>query len=493
MIIGRICLSSKKSSRGPWFCRLLAVGLLLSISACSGAELETSQQVVAQLVQQGYLKASNAGTGDRFGYRVAVSGDTVVVSALLEQSASTGINGSQVASTAPASGAVYVFVKTQTGWAQQAYLKASNAQSNDWFGYSLALSGNTLAVGAVLEDSAAIGANGSQDNNGATDSGAVYVFERVGNVWMQQAYLKASNTTSGHGFGSAVSLSNETLAVGAFMGDAVYVFLRSGGSWSQEALLRGANTETGDWFGSAVSIDNDTLVVGAPLEASAAVGINGNYADNTASQSGAAYVFSRAGGIWTQQAYVKASNTDANDGFGFSVALSGDTLVVGAVGESSSAKGINGNQIDNTVPHSGAAYVFIRARGAWVQQAYVKASNTDGPDVFGSAVALNGDRLVVGAWAEESPTTGINGNQTDNSAVNSGAAYVFKRNSGVWSQEAYVKASNTGVDMFGTSVALSESWVVIGAPLEASGATVVDGNQLDNSAPQSGAAYAFHF
>lgn len=133
---------------------------------------------------------------------------------------------------------------------------------------------------------------------------------------------------------------------------------------------------------------------------------------------------------------MKASNTDANDSFG-SLALSGDTLAVGAANEDSNATGVNGNQADNTTGNSGAVYVFVRTGTTWSQQAYLKASNTDAGDNFGFSVALSGDTLVVGAPREASSATGVNGNQADNTAAASGAAYVFTRTGTTWTQQAY--------------------------------------------------------
>jgi hypothetical protein len=194
-----------------------------------------------------------------------------------------------------------------------------------------------------------------------------------------------------------------------------------------------------------------------------------------------------------QQAYLKASNTDWYDNFGFSVAASGDTVVVGAYGEGSSATGVNGNQANNSALDSGAAYVFVRdTDGVWYQQAYLKASNTGANDYFGWSVSASGDMVVVGALHEDSSATGVDGNQADNSASSSGAAYVFVRNVGVWSQQAYLKASNTGFfDEFGLSVAVSGDTVVVGAYQEDSNATGVNGDQNNNLAVSSGAAYVF--
>jgi hypothetical protein len=153
------------------------------------------------------------------------------------------------------------------------------------------------------------------------------------------------------------------------------------------------------------------------------------------------------------EAYVKASNTGEYDVFGYSVTLSGDTLAVGAPNEASNAIGVNGNQADNSAPYSGAVYVFRRSGSTWAQEAYLKASNTGAG--FGNSVALDGDTLAVGATGEASNATGVNGNQTDESASGSGAVYVFRRSGSAWAQEAYIKASNTEeYDHFGRSVAL---------------------------------------
>jgi hypothetical protein len=403
------------------------------------------------VAQQAYLKASNTGTDDRFGQFVAVSGDTVVVGASHEDSNATGANGDQADNSAGDAGAAYVFVRSGTTWTQQAYLKASNTELRDYFGTSLAISGDTVVVGASSEDSSATGVNGDQADNSASFAGAAYVFVRSGTIWTQQAYLKASNT------------------------------------------------DAGDYFGTSVAISGDTVVVGASREDSNATGVNGAN-NNSAIDSGAAYVFVRSGTVWTQQAYLKASNTGVRDGFGQSVAVSGDTVVVGAYGEASNATGVNGNGANNSATGSGAAYVFIRTGTTWTQQAYLKASNTEvGDDSFGISVAVSGDTVVVGAQQEDSNATGVNGDQADNSASFAGAAYVFFRSGTTWTQQAYLKASNTGGgddefvfgDIFGGSVAVSGDTVVVGAFWEDSSATGVNGNQADNSAFGAGAAYVF--
>jgi cysteine-rich repeat protein len=387
------------------------------------------------------------------------------------------------------------------------YVKASNTRWDAEFGRTLALSadGSTLAVGAPYEDGTATGINGDQTSSQSNyAAGAVYVFVRSGTTWVQQAYVKSSLTDQqGIVFGSSVALSADgsTLAVGSIgvlYRGAVFVFTRSGTTWSQQADLRASNAGVYDDFGSSISLSGDgsTLAVGAPGEDSAATGIDGDQANNAASDSGAVYMFTRSGTTWSQQAYVKASNTGAGDYFG-GVRLSddGSTLAVGASLEDSAATGIDGDQANNAAPDSGAVYVFTRSGTTWSQQAYIKASNTNAGDEFGS-IALSGDgaTLAVGAFLEDSAATGINGNQADNSAISSGAVYVFTRSGMTWTQQAYVKASNTDYDDgFGLRTKLSTdgSTLAVGAYNESSAATGINGDQADDSAIRAGAVYRF--
>jgi hypothetical protein len=478
--------------------------------------LTITRQSANAFAQDAYVKASNTEAGDYFGFSVALSGDTLAVGAIFEDSVAAGIDGDEADNNASASGAVYVFTRDGAGlWSQQAYVKASNAGAGDWFGRAVALLGDTLAVGAIFEDSAATGIDGDESNNDATDAGAVYLFTRDGaGLWSQQAYVKASNAEAGDGFGRSVALSGDTLAVGAnregsaatgidgdeadnnaLVSGAVYLFARDGaGDWEQQSYVKASNAEADDQFGISIALSGDTLAVGANREDSAAIGIDGDEADNNAPVSGAVYVFARDGaGVWSQQAYVKASNAEAFDEFGFSIALSDDTLAVGANREDSAATGMDGDESDNTTLNSGAVYVFTRDdAGDWSQQAYVKASNA-GANLFGDSVALSGDTLAVGATREDSAATGINGDEGANTALDSGAVYVLTRDSaGVWSQQAYVKASNTGeLDLFGFSVALSGDTLAVGAYQENSAATGVYGDESSDSAAASGAVYVF--
>ena len=464
--------------------------------------------------QQAYLKASNTGVGDFFGGAVSIFGETLVVGAVNESSAATGLNGNQGDNSSYSSGAVYVFVRNGVTWTQQAYVKAANTGDGDQFGSGVSISADTLVVGAFLESSAATGVNGSQSDNSAFGAGAAYVFVRSGGIWSQQAYLKASNTDAGDFFGRAVSISGETVVIGARFessmatavnGDetddsapetgAAYVFVRNGGVWSQRAYLKASNGERGDGFGSSVAISGGTVVVGAPRESGSSTGVNGDQSDNRYSDAGAAYVFVQSGATWVQQAYLKASNTWERSRFGTAVAIAGETVIIGADGEPGASRLVNGDQTDRSAEGAGAGYIFVRSGTMWTQQAYVKASNTEevyGPDYFGAAVAISGDTVVVGAWGEDSTATGVNGNEADTSAKLSGAVYVFIRSGMGWSQQAYLKASNTEADdQFGYAVAIDGETIVVGAPGEDSAAMGVNGNQSGNGLLDSGAAYVF--
>lgn len=408
------------------------------------------------------------------------------------------------------------------GTVDAAYIKASNAEAADYFGWSVSFSadGTRLAVGARYEASTATGVNGDQADNGAVESGAVYVFLRTGGVWAQEAYIKASNSGASDWFGEAVSLSADgtRLAVSAPQENssatgvngteadeglpasgAAYVFSRSGTAWTQEAYIKPSNTGLFDRFGLALSLsaDGTRLAVGAPWEASSAVGINGNQADNSAEYSGATYVFARSGTTWAQEAYLKASNTDGLDQFGYAMSMSADEtrLVVGAPWEGSAATGINGDQADDTAPKSGALYVFSRTGATWTQDAYIKASNAETFDQLGWSVSLSADGTLVasGAINESSSATGVDGDQADNSGGLSGAVYLFSRLGSTWAQDAYIKASNTeGADYFGHALSLSAdgTHLAVGAPFEDSRASGLDGSQTDNGS-DSGAVYLF--
>lgn len=466
--------------------------ILLLVAALSDATAARGD-----MSQQAYIKASNTDMFDQFGFALALAGDTLVVGANIEASSATGINGDQTDNSDPNAGAAYVFVRDGTNWTQQAYLKASNTESGDNFAY-VAADGDTIVVGASREASGATGVNGDESDNSVANSGAAYVFVRNGTNWTQQAYLKASNTGADYRFG-VPSISGDTIAIGSVneasnatgvngnqtninapKSGAVYIFVRSGTNWTQQAYIKASNSQSNDFFGFSVGLSGDTLVVGAYGEDS-----NGDPNNDTKSGSGAAYVFVRNGTNWTQQAYLKASNTAVNDIFGYSVAISGDTILVGAPDESSGLVRTNGNG-------AGAAYVFVRNGTNWTQQAFLKASNRGTGDGFGVSVSISGDIAVAGALTEFGGGTGVNPDGADNTVYNAGAAYVFVRNGTNWSQQAYLKPSNTSDHFdFGGAVAVSGETVVSSAFGDRSRDTGVNGSQNDDGWSSAGAAYVF--
>jgi hypothetical protein len=407
------------------------------------------------ITQQAYIKAASPGETANFGSSVALSadGNTMAVAAYYESSAAKGINGNEEDRTIPEAGAVYIFVRRGTTWTQQAYIKASNTGNaavgdayaeGDQFGYSISLSddGNTLAVGAIGEDSNATGVNGNQDDNSANQAGAAYIFTRTSNTWSQQAYIKSTMTRPNvlFGYSIGVSANGNTLAVGEYDADrgkgAIYVLTRSGGTWTHQARIQAENAEIQDSLGYslAISDDGNTIASGAADEDCLKPGINPPGCENdqeTNTSAGAAYVFVRNGTTWTQQVFLKASNPGKEDWFGVRIAISGDgnTVAVGAQNEDSAAKGVNGKQDDDSAAEAGAVYLFTRSGTTWTQHSYVKASNTRAGDEFGSSIALtrDGRTLLIGARGEDSGAKGVNGNQADASVRDAGAAYLFTR------------------------------------------------------------------
>ncbi len=431
--------------------------------------------------QQAYLKSANSDAFDRFGGRVAISGDTIVVAALNEGSSEAGINRSGTNNSLSGSGAAYVFVRQGTNWTQQAYLKPSNPGGGDYFGSDLAISGDTIVVSATYEDSSARGVNGNGNNNSSQNSGAAYIFVRDGTNWSQQAFLKASNAEIEDWFGRTVAISGDTVVVGAIWEDsaatvvdgnqndnslqnagAAYVFVRTGTNWYQQAYLKPSTRSYN--FGQDLAISGETVAVGADEEV---------------------FVFTRSGTQWSQQAVLSSAD---ESGFGYSsLSLSEDTLVVGASLDSRNAVG----EIDGRSQYSGAVYVFVRNGTDWNQQAYFQGSNTEANHAFGACVEVSGDLIVVGSFGEPSNATGVNGNQNDDSAPNAGAAYVFGRTGGIWTQHAYLKASNTRGTNYFYQVAVSGDTVVVGADAESSRARGVNGDDTNTGALASGAAYVF--
>jgi len=357
-------------------------------------------------VQQAELTAPDGAANDLFGDSVALSGDTALV----------GAPGKTAGGHAEA-GAVYVFTRLGKSWSQQAELTAPDGAASDYFGWSVALSGDTALVGAV-----------GTTVSGQYGAGAVYVFTRSGMSWSEQAELTAADSDS---FGSAVALDGNTALVGAAGSAAAYVFTRSATSWSQQAELTAANAAAEVDFGLSVALSGDTALVGA-------------YRKTVSAQFkvGAAYVFTRSGTSWSQQAKLTVAAGVAVHEYGLSVALFGDTALVGAYGLTISGPS-----------DVGAAYVFTRSGTKWSKQAKLTAANAAAGDAFGSSVALSVDTALVGAAGKT-----VSGHK------GAGDAYVFTRTGTSWSERAELTAADAAAgDNFGDSLALSAGTVLLGA------------------------------
>ena len=383
--------------------------------------------VVDPWIQQ--VELTDGRAYDHSAWSVAISGNTIVVGAVCHPGTSIDC----VAGYSGGPGAAYVFAESGGMWSQQQKLTASDGAPGDLFGESIAVDGSTVVVGAPHHE---VGPNARK--------GAAYVFVERGGMWGQQAELTASDGAGNDKFGWSVAVSGSTVVVGAPHHEvgpnasegAAYVFVESGGIWSQQAELTASDGAADDKFGWSVAVSGSAAVVGAYLKT---VGSN--------TQQGAAYVFVESGEMWSQQAELTASDGAAGDWFGYSVAVSGGTAVVGSPGRVSFVR---------FSKYAGAAYVFVQSGTTWSQQAKLIASDGAGTDNFGNSVAVdeNTSTAVVGAL-----------NHKVGHAADGGAAYMFVQSGATWSQQAELTASDcSGDDNLGQSVALSGSTAVAGAP-----------------------------
>ena len=396
--------------------------------------------------EQAKLTAADAVAKDRFGWSVAISGDTAIVGAPDDDD------------TGNLSGSAYLFARDSGGagaWGQVAKLTAADAAAVDRFGVGVAISGDTVIVGA------------RGDNDAGDRSGSAYLFERDlggAEAWGQVAKLTAADAAADDRFGRSVAISGDTVIVGAIHDDdagddsgSAYLFARDqggAGAWGQVAKLTAADAAAGDGFGSSVAISGDTVIVGASGD------------DDAGERSGSAYLFARdqeGAEAWGQVAKLTAADGASGDGFGVSVAISGGTVIVGALFD------------DHAGAESGSAYLFARDQGgagAWGQVAKLTAAAAAAAAAFaafGESVAISGDTVIVGAAGD------------DDAGTSSGSAYLFARDqggAGAWGQVAKLTAAAAARgDQFGASVAISGDTVSVGA-------------FGDDDA--SGSAYVFH-
>jgi hypothetical protein len=377
--------------------------------------------LLATWTQEQKLLTNDGTFGDSFGYSVSVDGDTALIGAFGDVA-----NGDLV-------GSAYIFTRTGTTWTQQAKLFPTAGRYYDFFGYAVCLVGDTALIGAP----------GSQFN--PPYPGAAYIFIRNGATWTQQARLDPSDGADGDYFGDVVALDGETALIGSeyftSTPGSAYVFTRAGTTWTQQAKIVPSDGINGEMFGYSVALQSNTALIGAVCD------------DDHGPCSGSAYVFTRTGTTWTQQAKLLAADGATLDSLGCSVVLDNDTALVGAQWDAD-----NGYQ-------AGSAFVFTRTGTTWTQQAKLLPSDGTEGDNFGIAVALSGDNAIIGAYYAKNY---------------SGYAYVFNRSGTVWAQQAKLQPADiTEGKLFGVSVSLSGDTALIGA--------YGDG---DNG-PGAGAAYVF--
>ena len=528
--------------------------------------------------------ASNGALGDQFGSAVAISGDFALVAAVQEAGTSVGIDGSQALDKNKMIGAAYLFHRNAGVWAQVAYIKQPAANLNPLFGVALALSGSHSVIASYSEysplymyvqggepcddqnectldactssgcthsntssectdgiactsDNCVNGSCVSTASDGPCDDGlecttldtctggvctgltqcakndACYTYscesngcqptgklcvdgdpctldacdrstgcvfpvitseiERIYPAWYANIDSKFGHSVGIDGKAAVVGLPG-TWQTGPFApAGGVLPFYFGKGGWTQGNLIYTPLLEEGDQFGASVAIAGRTIAVGAPGEDSKYGGSSAGSKDNSLSNSGAACVFwsNPLRYHWDFQVYLKASNPDINDAFGSAVAVDGDTIVVGAPGEDGNGSG----QGDNSLPGSGAVYVFTRTGNTWTQQSYLKANPPNVDDAFGSSVSLRGNLLAVGAP------------RVVGSAIGAGSVFVFTRSGNSWNFSQKLVASNPDVgDRFGAAVSVGPNFLVVGAPGEDSA-----GPASDNSRQDAGAAYAF--
>lgn len=370
------------------------------------------------------ILASDGAWSDYFGYSVAVSGDMGLIGARLDNE-----NGTN-------SGSVYVFRFNGSTWVEEQKLLASDGATYDFFGHSVAIDSDIAVVGAP-----------EHDDNGS-GSGAAYVFRFNGSNWVEEQKLLASDGGQLDYFGSSVTISGDVVVVGAYLDDergfdagSAYVFRFNGSSWVEEQKLLASDGAAVDYFGFSVAASGNAIVIGA------------HYDDDMGATSGSAYVFRFNGSNWVREQKLLGANGGAYDVFGYSVAVSGDVAVIGAY------------QDDDNGINFGSAYVFRFNGSAWIEETELYGSDSATNDRFGWSVAVSGDMVVVGAYAHD---------------VDSGGSYLFRFNGSTWIEETkLLDANGASYDYFGYSVAASGDRTLVG--------TYGD----DDRGPNAGSAHVF--
>ncbi|MEH0022218.1 MAG: cohesin domain-containing protein [Desulfobacter sp.] len=369
------------------------------------------------------ISASDGTENDEFGGTVSVDGDYAVVGARRDESYK---------------GAAYVFKKEGTTWTQQAKLTAADGEANDYFGATVSIDGDYIVISAHQDDDAAINA------------GAVYVFKRDGETWVQQAKLTASDASYDESFGTACAISGDYIVVGLSMDDdeemnsgSAYIFKRDGETWTEQAKIKPSYATAGNSFGRSVAIEGDYVSIGA------------NY-DTTGTYTGSVYIFKRDGVTWAEQDILKASDTVFGDNFGGNLTMDGNYLITTA------------SEKHEVVTRSAAVYIFKRDGSTWAEQAKLTAPTPVANDFFGFGASIGGNYAAVTA-------VGDNTNGAD-----SGAVYLYKLEGDTWTEHAKLTASDgAAVDLFGYVASISRNHLLAGSPRD------------DDNGTDSGSAYMF--
>lgn len=461
---------SPLTAAADWTSEVLGFGdnlVKLTLTSSSGLANEYTLSVARQGAQSGVLKASNPSRDDRFGYRLAVSGETLAVATPWEDGSSGGVNGDQSSSGSVDSGAVYVFVRQGGNWSQQAYIKAMNPVGDEYFGTSLALDGDTLVVGAASFEPFYL-------TPSANRSGSVDVFVRSGDSWSFQQRLRASNAAAGDMFGYSVLLQGNDLWVGAphessqaDESGAVYHFTRGANGFAETQRIKAARPVSSGSLGSGLAFDGSSLLVGAWMDSS------------VASWGGSAYVFTLQSGGWVEQTRLQAPNTIDNLAFGKGLAVLGDTIVVGAP------------YAPSFTNREGRAFVYQRSGTQWMPTSVLTAPVARNQDFYGVALLLTPTSLAVGANGDASAATGIQGDLNNADAPLAGAIFLYARRGTAFTYSTFVKSLHTATgDAFGAEVGLMGDTVLSASAFESSGGSGVDprpGGTITNS----GAVYTF--
>ena len=378
--------------------------------------------------EQQKLTASDAAPNDLFGSTLSMYGNTAIVGARSNDDAGNS------------SGSAYIFTYNGTNWTEQAKLTASDAAGGDQFGYSVSIYDNTAIVGAY------------RDNGAGSDSGSAYIFTYDGINWTEQANLTADDAAAYDNFGYSVSIHGNSAIIGALYDDtaggidsgSAYVFTTTGVDWTQQQKLIADDAAAEDLFGLGVSIYGDSAIIGAPFNGA----------------GGSAYVFTRSGTTWTQQAKLTADDAAASDNFGWSVSIYGNTAIVGSPLDDDAGNG------------SGSAYVFTRSGTNWTQQAKLTASDAAGGDKFGYSVSIYGDSAIVGVRYD------------DDAGSDSSSAYVYTTtdNWASTTEKKLIASDAYGGDQFGYSVSIYGDSAIVGAVYSDKDATT-----------NTGAAYVFNY